>query len=176
MYGYFEVCDFKRRHTWKVEMNLNSGLKNSPLCQIWAWSNNYLPFKKIIQVSLFFHPKKWSQRSLKVAIPTSDYNGYWQNMQNNCQICRFKIKRFLFNILWRFGAMEEKPCGGGGGWGVRIKWNRISKIIQNVMFKLSPLALKCQWRENFYCLVRKSFKVMKFTFLDISSSSRAIKV
>ena len=32
----------KWRHTLKFLMNLNSGPKNSPMCQIWAWSSNYL--------------------------------------------------------------------------------------------------------------------------------------
>ena len=32
----------KWRHTLKFLMNLNSGPKNSPMCQIWAWLSNYL--------------------------------------------------------------------------------------------------------------------------------------
>ena len=32
----------KWRHTLKFLMNLNSGPKNSPMCQIQAWSSNYL--------------------------------------------------------------------------------------------------------------------------------------
>ena len=32
----------KWRHTLKFLMNLNSGPKNGPMFQIWAWSSNYL--------------------------------------------------------------------------------------------------------------------------------------
>ena len=32
----------KWRHTLKFLMNLNSRPKNSPMCQIWTWSSNYL--------------------------------------------------------------------------------------------------------------------------------------
>ena len=40
---------------------------------------------------------------------TSGYNGYCQNMQNDRQRCKIKVRKFPFNILWRFGATEEKP-------------------------------------------------------------------
>ena len=46
---------------------------------------------------------------------TSDYNGYSQNMENDRQRCKIKVRKFLFHILWRFGATEGKPQGGGGG-------------------------------------------------------------
>ena len=29
-------------------------------------------------------------------------------MQNDRQRCKIKVRKFLFNILWRFGVMEEK--------------------------------------------------------------------
>ena len=41
----------------------------------------------------------------------SDYNRYRQNMQNDRQRCKSKVRKFFFNILWRFGVMEEKPKG-----------------------------------------------------------------
>ena len=34
-------------------------------------------------------------------------------MKNDCQICKIKVRKFLFNILRRFGVMEENPKGGG---------------------------------------------------------------
>ena len=38
----FVIVTSKWRHTLKFFMNLNSGPKNNPLYQIWAWSSNYL--------------------------------------------------------------------------------------------------------------------------------------
>ena len=35
-------------------------------------------------------------------------------MYNDCQRCKIKVRKFLFNILWRFGVMEENPGGGSG--------------------------------------------------------------
>ena len=52
---------------------------------------------------------------------TSDYNGYWQNMQNDCQRCKIKVRKFLFDILWGFGVMEEKPEGAAPPGPDRIK-------------------------------------------------------
>ena len=40
---------------------------------------------------------------------TFDYNGHLRNMQNDRRGCKFKDKKFLFNILWHLGVMEEKP-------------------------------------------------------------------
>ena len=34
-------------------------------------------------------------------------------MQNDRQRCKIKVRKFLFNILWRFGVIEESPRGGG---------------------------------------------------------------
>ena len=34
-------------------------------------------------------------------------------MQNDRQRCKVKVRKFLFNILWRSGVMEENPQGGG---------------------------------------------------------------
>ena len=45
---------------------------------------------------------------------TSDYSGYSQNMENDRQRCKIKVRKFLFNILWRFGIMEENSKGWGG--------------------------------------------------------------
>ena len=90
-------------------MNLNSGPKNNPLCQIWASSSNY--HENNSSFFLFFSSQKndvtrWKQ---KVAMATSDYNGYWKNMQNDHQMFKIKVRKFFVNILWRFGVMEEKP-------------------------------------------------------------------
>ena len=93
-------------------MDLNSGPKNSPLCQIWPWSNNYL--ENNLSFLVFFTPKNVTHWKQKVAMATSDNNGYWQNMQNDRQWCKIKVRKFPFNILWRFGVMDENPGGGGG--------------------------------------------------------------
>ena len=42
VFGCFVIMTSKWRHTLNFLMNLNSGPKNSPMCQIWAWSSNYL--------------------------------------------------------------------------------------------------------------------------------------
>ena len=42
VFGSFVIMTSKWRHTLKFLMNLNSRSKNSPMCQIWAWSSNYL--------------------------------------------------------------------------------------------------------------------------------------
>ena len=42
LFGSFVIMTSKWRHTIKFLMNLNSRPKNSPMCQIWAWSSNYL--------------------------------------------------------------------------------------------------------------------------------------
>ena len=34
-------------------------------------------------------------------------------MQNDRQSCKIKVRKFLFDILWCFGVMEEKPEGVG---------------------------------------------------------------
>ena len=34
-------------------------------------------------------------------------------MQNNRHRCKIKVRMFPFNILWRFGVMEEYAWGGG---------------------------------------------------------------
>ena len=36
-------------------------------------------------------------------------------MQNDRQWCKIKVRKFPFNIIWRFGVMDENPRGGGGG-------------------------------------------------------------
>ena len=36
-------------------------------------------------------------------------------MQNDCQRRKIKVRKFLFNILWRFEVVEKNPKGGGGG-------------------------------------------------------------
>ena len=85
-------------------MNLNSEPKNSPLCQIWALSSNYLENNSSLIV---FQPKKWCDTlETKVAMATSDYNGHWQNMQMTVKGVKLKSESF-FSIspgilkLWR---------------------------------------------------------------------------
>ena len=33
-------------------------------------------------------------------------------MKNDRQRCKIKVRKFLFNILWRFGVIEENPGVG----------------------------------------------------------------
>ena len=35
-------------------------------------------------------------------------------MQNDRQRCKIKVRKFVFDILWRFGVVEENPKGEGG--------------------------------------------------------------
>ena len=58
-------------------MNLNSGPKNNPMCQIWAWSSTYLENNSSFFV--FSTQKDMTHWKQKVAMATSYYNGYWQN-------------------------------------------------------------------------------------------------
>ena len=41
-------------------------------------------------------------------------------MYNDRQRCKIKVRKFLCDILWRFGDMEEKREGGGFRSPVRI--------------------------------------------------------
>ena len=108
--GIWTFChyDVKMTSYIKILMNLNSGPKNSPMWQIWAWSSNYLGNNSSLFV---FSTQKndvtyWKQ---KVAMATSYYNGYWQNTtQKVRQRSKVKVRKLLFNISWRFAVMEEK--------------------------------------------------------------------
>ena len=89
-------------------MNLNSGPKRDLSAE---FELDQVIILKIVQVFFGFSAQKndvthWKQ---KVSMTTSDYNGYWQNMQNDRQRCKIKVRKLLFNILWRFGVMEKKP-------------------------------------------------------------------
>ena len=54
-----------------------------------------------------------------------------------------------------------------------------SRILKNKSLRQAKLLLKCEWHENFYCLIWKSCKSQKdcrLPFLNIVSSSRVIMV
>ena len=116
----------------KFFMNLNSGPKNSPLCQIWAWSSNYLENNSVFS-------------SQKVMWHTANKRLLWQHLITMViyKICKTTVKgeklkseSFFFNILWRFGVMEEELLGGGWCGFRPLAWIglRLAKIHISVSF------------------------------------------
>ena len=108
----------KWRHTLKFLMNLNSGPKNSPMCQIWAWSSNYLENN-----STFF-----VFSTQKMTWHTGNKRLLWQHLTTMviAKICKMSIKgvklksESFFSIsprvleLWRKnlrGADSAPPPG-----------------------------------------------------------------
>ena len=70
---------------------------------------------KIIQVSFISHPKDDLKHTENKSLP-------WQHLIKmvNDKICqmtvkgvKIKVRKYLFNILWRFGVMEDPPVGIG---------------------------------------------------------------
>ena len=84
-------------------MNLHSGNKNSPMCQIWAWSsgnheNNSSFFAFSTQKMTWHTGNKrllWQHLTTMVIV---------QIRKMSIKRCKVKVRKFLFNISWRFGV------------------------------------------------------------------------
>ena len=99
-------------HTLKFLMNLNSGPKNSPMCQIWAWSSNYLENN-----STFF-----VFSTQKMTWHTGNKRLLWQHLTRMviAKICKMSIKgvklksEIFFSISPGVLELWRKNLRGGG--------------------------------------------------------------
>ena len=106
----FVIVTSKWRHTWKCLMNLKSRPKNSPLCQTWTWSNNYLENNSSFFV---FHPKNIMWHTENKRLP-------WQYLITIVidKICKMTVKgvtlksESFFQCLMVFWSYGGKTLGG----------------------------------------------------------------
>ena len=100
----------KWRHTLKFLMNLNSWPKNSPMCQIWTWSSNYLENNS----SFFVFSIQ------KMTLHNGNKRLLWQHLTAIVidKICKMSVKgvsqtqKVSFQYLLEFWSYGGKTLGG----------------------------------------------------------------
>ena len=113
--GIWAFCQFtsKWRHTLKFFMNFNSGAKNSPMCQIWAWSSNYLEN----------NPSFFVFSTQKMTWHTGNKRLLWQHLTTMVidKISKMSVKgvklksESFFSISPGVFELWRKNLRGGGG-------------------------------------------------------------